>query len=255
MNMIETIDVATDEIDYDAALSVVDDSIAMLAPNVATDEEVENTVKSLSGTPDEIENDAIDAIAVKLEAYDSQENTGDVDTDAKGIVSAEPVSEPRKVARASGFSRSRTTIDALAANEFVLTTSQMSADHEEIKAAVMKLRDGLAKKIVEKFDNLFVAVSADRLPSCYTMVAYKALVEKAEITSADVYNAMKTAGYSEGTARAQGQQLMTLLPLIEIARKDGKKLTLNSDSVLAKRLDAIIAKSTGDEEEPITVDV
>lgn len=254
MNTIETIDVATDEIDYDAALSAVENDIATFGASVATDEEVENTVKSLSGTPDEIEIDAIDAIAVKLDAYDSQENTGDVDTDAKGIASVESAVEPKKT-RATGFSRSRTTIDALAANEFVLTTSQMSADHEEVKTAVMKLRDGLAKKIVEKFDNLFVAVSADRLPSCYTMVAYKALVEKTEITSADVYSAMKIAGYSEGTARAQGQQLMTLLPLIEIARKDGKRLTLNSDSVLAKRLDAIIAKSTDDAEEPAIVDV
>jgi hypothetical protein len=107
------------------------------------------------------------------------------------------------------------------------------------------------KKIAEKFDNVFVALNAGKLPSVYTIACYSALKAKGTVTSSDLVAALQATQradgsktYDIGTARSQAGQMMALFDVLKIAKREKNSLTINPDSKLAERFDALLAPPT-----------
>ncbi len=118
-------------------------------------------------------------------------------------------------------------------SEFVLIVGQ-----EADKAGVLSLRPK-QKKIAEKFDNLFTALARGAKPSTYVMDCYAVLKAKGEVTGVELVAALKAEGYTDGTARSQAGQIMELFRVTQIAFREKGQLTLNPNSVIAERLDAV----------------
>lgn len=103
-------------------------------------------------------------------------------------------------------------------------------------------------KVAEKFDNTLLALAAGRLPSTYTVDCYRVLKATGRTTSNALAAALTAASkkqdvsatYTIGTARSQAGQFMALAPALMIAKRDGKELVLNPDSVIAMALDALL---------------
>lgn len=88
----------------------------------------------------------------------------------------------------------------------------------------------IAKKVVDKAENLLDAAAGRRNLSVYTRIAIDALTKDGACTSGDLVKLLESRQYSPGTARAQAQQMMALLPLAGIAARDKSALKLNESS-------------------------
>lgn len=97
---------------------------------------------------------------------------------------------------------------------------------------IAKLNDRktTAKKVAEKVINFYHSTFGSAHLSNYTQIAVDALRAKKELTSAELIALYEARPYSKGTARAQSSQMMQLLPMLGIAKRDGKKLVLNDES-------------------------
>lgn len=84
----------------------------------------------------------------------------------------------------------------------------------------------IAKKVVDKAENLLDAAAGRRNLSVYTRIAIDALTKDGAFTSGDLVKLLESRQYSPGTARAQAQQMMALLPLAGIAAREKSALTL-----------------------------
>jgi len=157
--------------------------------------------------------------------------------------------EPKKRTRAasSGVARVPRDISSVADEFFVLEGDPASiSDLSANRAATEALRP-TQKKVAEKFDNLFTAISVGKEPSRYVTIAFALLREKTTFTSAELVAAYRapgartaTEGYDVGTASSQAGQIMNLFSAVKLASRTGQTLTQNPDSLLFKRLDAII---------------
>jgi FtsZ-interacting cell division protein ZipA len=107
------------------------------------------------------------------------------------------------------------------------------------KAATLAARPRQVK-IAEKFDNLFLALSAGKEPSSYVVTAFKVLSNNGTMTSGDLVAAYKSAGLVDGTANSQTGQIMELFNVVGIARRAGRALTMRSDSVVARKLASVL---------------
>ena len=110
---------------------------------------------------------------------------------------------------------------------------------------ILALIDGMsAKKVREKAVNLIVNRDRPESVSIFTRLAVKRLLEAGSTTSAELAKLYRECGanggkgYSEGTARAQANQMMALLPELKVASRDGKVLTLDKDSIIANEIQA-----------------
>ena len=117
------------------------------------------------------------------------------------------------------------------------------------KAAVLAKKP-LQKKIGEKFDNIFLSISAGTAPSRYIEIAFRKLEALGTMTSADLIAAMLASPSSgpndtlgKGTAHSQAGQIMTLFSVLGIADRSGHALTLRPDSAIAAKLRAIFAQT------------
>ncbi|GAL22999.1 hypothetical protein JCM19235_1300 [Vibrio maritimus] len=97
----------------------------------------------------------------------------------------------------------------------------------------LKEIDQAPKKVGEKLVNAYAHLTSGTTLSVYTEMAMTILLEKGELTSQTLFEAYRARPYSEGTSRSQSGQLMKVLPLMGMATRDGQKLTLIDDSVLA----------------------
>lgn len=93
-------------------------------------------------------------------------------------------------------------------------------DFDEIVAAM----DEAPKKVGEKVYNALCFIAQRGKLSNFTAIALDALWSGEPVKSTDLVALYKT-GYSEGTARSQAQQMMTALPILKLARRDGDTLT------------------------------
>lgn len=105
------------------------------------------------------------------------------------------------------------------------------------KLAVLAMRP-TQKKIAEKFDNFFAALHANRQPSVYTMLCYRALAATGKATMKDLVAALSIT-YSIGTARSQAGQIANLFKTLRIAHLVGGEYHLNESSPLAGKLKAL----------------
>lgn len=96
-----------------------------------------------------------------------------------------------------------------------------------------------AKKVGEKAINLFEALGAGRRLSNYTVLCARKLFEEGTVTSTDLVGTLSES-YSDGTARSQAQQMMTLFSTFGIAEKKDKALVVNTNSVLGEALKEIV---------------
>lgn len=113
-------------------------------------------------------------------------------------------------------------------------------DPAEIRRETMA-RMPQAKKVQEKFENALAQLSAGKTPSVYVTYGWQLLRANGGMTSAELVACFTARGYKLGTARAQAQQVMTLLPALLMVKQDGKKLVINPDSRLAEIMNGLTA--------------
>lgn len=123
---------------------------------------------------------------------------------------------------------------------------RMTAEDTDLEANKARLHascDALAKKVKDKAVNMQAFRVRGEALSVYTEIAVRLLVEKGEMTTADLKNAYMTAtpkAYTSGTANAQCGQMFQLLPAFEIAEKaDSKTLVLKADNVAVAKFRSI----------------
>lgn len=92
--------------------------------------------------------------------------------------------------------------------------------------------DKTAKKVADKAENLLDAIAGRRNLSTYTRYAVDAVLSGGAITSGELVKLLEARDYSPGTARAQAQQMMALLPMTGLVTREKSALTLNEKSPL-----------------------
>lgn len=107
------------------------------------------------------------------------------------------------------------------------------------RLALLDAIDTLPIKIGEKATNLYAHVAKGAQLSNYTRLAINLLVADGEMTSKSLKDFYIARPYSEGTASSQATQMMKLLPLLGIARREGGKLVPDIDSTLLPLLTAL----------------
>jgi hypothetical protein len=110
------------------------------------------------------------------------------------------------------------------------------AEQAEKREEFLKQIDALPVKIQEKVVNFYAHVAQGATLSNYTVMAIKLLIKDGELTSKSLKDAYIARPYTEGTASSQATQMMKLLPLLGLAKRNGSKLVVNSDSVLLPSL-------------------
>lgn len=147
-----------------------------------------------------------------------------------------------KVRKAKGAAAPRMPRDlnAIGDEHFSLYIAGTNPDKATVIGMIPK-----QKKIAEKFENLFAAISIGKSPSVYVMQCFAMLDEKKTVTSADLVaglcasNSRAGKPYDDGTARSQTGQIMALFDVVGIAKRSGNVLTLNTDSAIAAKLRTI----------------
>jgi hypothetical protein len=218
--------VATDELDDlgldDLDLSGADEAEAIEATKVLEADELRD----------------LDLALERQESY--QEQTAAAVVTVEKQPAGAGAKKTAKSTRGSAVPRAARDLNSVAPEYFVLSGDAAALDATALtqaKTDTIALKPGQVK-IAEKFENLFTAVAAGKLPSIYTMVAFRLLDANKAITSADLIAAYKTSltNCGEGTARSQCGQLMNLLSAVKIADRSGNTLVLRSDSLLAERI-------------------
>jgi hypothetical protein len=182
----------------------------------------------------------VDLEMERQEAYQAQTAAAVVTVEKQPAGAAKAKTPRTGSGRGSSVPRAARDLNSVAEEFFVLSGDAKGMDAGQLTAAkssTIALKP-VQVKIAEKFDNLFTAVAAGKLPSIYTMVAFRLLDANKKITSGDLIAAYKTAlnNCGEGTARSQCGQLMNLLSTVKIADRSGNTLELRSDSLLAARI-------------------
>jgi len=86
----------------------------------------------------------------------------------------------------------------------------------------------IAKKVAEKIENLCDAVETGKRLSGFTKLAVKGLVGRGELTAKDLVSAYVSDGKTEGTARAQAQQMTALFRQLGLTTVDGRVYRLSN---------------------------
>ena len=98
--------------------------------------------------------------------------------------------------------------------------------------------DELAKKQGEKVINMMKWLHNGSKLKAFTQMAIQHLIDKGETTSAELKQHYLDRPYGVGTANSISNQMMTLLPELGIATRDGKTLTLNKGSTIVAKFKA-----------------
>lgn len=225
----------------ESLLAEMDDAVVVEEPGAEASVEDENV--EVVGEADLAE--VVGEIANsedKAAAYADQESTSTLDPDAatapEVVAGEKPAKAPREKKASSGVTRTRGSIADLPGESFVLVMDDAARNGDEVKAEVLALRPS-AKKIAEKFENLFLALNAGKLPSVYTVEVFKALRASA-LTSGEIVKALEGAGYSLGTSRSQAQQVIQLFSALKVTNKVEGKTVINPDSVIAVAIGSLI---------------
>lgn len=144
-----------------------------------------------------------------------------------------------------GMKKSEALVKALgnrAADFLTINLSDAELPDEQRQAKINELLatiDDSKKtpiKIQEKVINFYAHLSNGAQLSNYTKMAIELLVKDGELTSKGLKDAYEARPYSPGTASSQATQMMKLLPLLGLAKREGQKLIVNPDSVLLPSL-------------------
>lgn len=251
------LDLENDEVveELDAALedleAIAEEEAVVEEPEVVEEQEVEAAAEESTLTAAAIDDDLLADLDLELartEAYNAQESAPIASEEEQEAIKAKGAARAKKASSGSSTPRAATPrtprdINAVPAEVFVLNGDVAAMDDaakDAAKAATMALLPKQVK-VAEKFENLLMSLAAGKLPSRYTVVAYKALAARKTLTSADLVGAYKAEGLKEGTARSQSGQMMNLFSTLQIADRSGQMLTLREDSNLAARLNALLS--------------
>ncbi|MER9176230.1 hypothetical protein NKH72_21880 [Mesorhizobium sp. M0955] len=198
---------------------------------------------------DDIAEEEVQDLELSLEreeAYNDQEGgvSADMNTEAPAQAqAAQAAKKPARAPKAAGVARTPRDLATVDAAFFVLEGDAATMDAAALdanKAAVMSTVPS-QKKIAEKFENLFSALSVGKQPSVYVVQAFKLLDAKKTLTSTDIVASFK-GSYKQGTAMSQAGQIMNLFDVVKIAKRTKNTLVLNEDSVVAERIRTAITK-------------
>lgn len=137
-----------------------------------------------------------------------------------------------------GLSKSAALTKALGAKfEDFLTLeikdmSLTSAERSEKCNAKMEEIDRLPVKIGEKVVNFYAHLANGAQLSNYTKIAIELLIKNGEITAKSLRERYLARPYTLGTSNSQTTQLMKVLTVLGLAKKDGARLVPNPDSTL-----------------------
>lgn len=197
-----------------------------------------DTPAANSEAHDDINLDEVEAAAavetLKGETYANQEGE---EADPSVTIAANPaatkISRAPRTTRIAGAKPSQilATFGEEQLAKVAMLTSGTPGDIGELSATV----DGLAKKVGDKAINLLrYADNPSKLQS-YTLLGLLHLESEKSITSISLVAMLVAKGYTEGTARSQANQLMSLFPALKVADRSGKVLSLREDSEVISR--------------------
>lgn len=242
-----------DQIDLEALDALLDDLPLDASQAEVIEEPIEEVEEVVEEVAAELDDDVLRDLEIgmeRAEAYGRQESTVET-ADAEAVAKAKKEAPAKKARTSAAASTPRVPrdISTVADEFFVLSGDPAAMSQDELldaRAATMALKP-TQKKIAEKFENLFTAISVGKQPSRYVSIAFELLDQNSTITSTDLVACYKTAGsksptegYDEGTARSQTGQIMALFDAVGIAKRSGSSLTINPDSLIAQRLRGII---------------
>lgn len=244
--VVEELDAALDDLE-----AIAEEEAVVEEPEVVEEQEVEAAAEESTLTAAAIDDDLLADLDLELartEAYNAQESAPIASEEEQEAIKAKGAARAKRASSGSSTPRAATPrtprdINAVPAEIFVLNGDVAAMDDaakDAAKAATMALLPKQVK-VAEKFENLLMSLAAGKLPSRYTVVAYKALAARKTLTSADLVGAYKAEGLKEGTARSQSGQMMNLFSTLQIADRSGQTLTLREDSNLAARLNALLS--------------
>ena len=122
---------------------------------------------------------------------------------------------------------------SLASTDMQLSTSELA----ELNRERLERIDKLAKKQGEKTINLLKAAIRGGRVRKFTQMAVEFLRDKGSMTGVELRDHYTANGYTTGTANSNANQMMNMLPTLEIALSgEGKGITLNPDSTLVELL-------------------
>lgn len=216
--------------------------------DVAELETAEEVIEDIVG--DDIADEEVQDLELQLEreeAYNEQDGgaSADMNTEAPAQAQAAKAATTKapRAPKAAGVPRTPRDLATVDAAFFVLEGDAADMDQAALdanKAAVMSTVP-TQKKIAEKFENLFSALSVGKQPSVYVVQAFKLLDDKKTLTSTDIVASFK-GSYKQGTAMSQAGQIMNLFDVVKIAKRTKNTLVLNENSVIAERIRTAIAK-------------
>ena len=162
----------------------------------------------------------------------TEDGLGETKTVSVGKTSSakKPAGSKKITASGKATSRSRNEIDMKKLSDLV---------GEEDAKKMVGLIDDLPKKVQDKARNLLIAATGGANLSNYTRYALSLLAasETGEVKSTDIFRYLaEDRKYSEGTARSQAKQIMTLLPFAGVAERSGSLLKVNTESEIYKAL-------------------
>lgn len=198
-------------------------------------EEVELSEEELTETERALELDES-----RSKAYEEQDSTTDPEPDAEDVKAKTNTKKVKPRVSTSGLKPQAALRARYGKKVYELVTindSDAALSDEKLESQVdqyLNHFDTLAKKVGEKVNNFFMHINGDATLSVYSKIAIDLLKESGEMTTADLRKAYQSDpyNYKVGTANAQSSQMMTLLPELGLADRDGTKLTLSESSPL-----------------------
>lgn len=220
--------------------ALMEDAIAEVAAEAVIDEtpavvaEID-PIEALA----EIEAEAV-ATETRAAAYAEQSaDEADAANDDDGSSSVTPISAAKSKRSKRIAGAPSLTLNAMPEEELRKVACLLTTDDADAidPTPLLEKIDSLAKKVGDKALNLlrFNATGDKTKLQVYTRLGLDELVKRGSITSKELTAHYQGVKYSEGTARSQANQLMSLLPAMGVADVSGRTLTLRSDSAIAAK--------------------
>lgn len=213
-----------------------DDLFSELLPLVSTEKPVrseEEAIKELLSNID----DEIKPIEKPIEVVEAPAEAPVVEEQAEALVVEEQASEtrsepekPKRSPSSTGARKKRFSMDQL--------SDEVMAELGFERKAFMDGYNTCPIKAMDKVQNVMAWSQGLAELSVYTQISVTHLINAGASDTAGFRLAMMsnpTKPYPSSTASAQAGQMMSILPVLGMAIKDGKTLTLNEDSPLVKK--------------------
>ncbi len=241
------------EIDLDAELSSL---IGDINESPVTNAVVEEVIEIEASDSDLAQIEAeLSADDVRAEAYAEQpaeQPIAPAEDESPTGKKAPKTKAPRtsSVTPITGLKPSEALTRSLPEEELLkvaMLTFSDTADSENASSVLNSL-DKLAKKVGQKAINVLRFADSPGRIEGYVQKGLSFLLSETEagreVTCGAMYQMLRNAGYTDGTARSQSSQLNVLFPALKIATLEGRVLKPNSTSTVLDRYTKASAASS-----------